>query len=80
MLRNDILQQDYRVLYLAWLKATAMEDSDDASCEPPVPPGLGKLSGSLRNFVIAATPETQHANQRAMWQGMCQPVRLGPDP
>lgn len=50
MLRNDILQQDYRVLYLAWLKATAVEDSDDASCEPPVPPGLGKLSGPLRNF------------------------------
>ncbi len=50
MLRNDILQQDYRVRYLAWLKATEMEDTDDASYEPPVPPGLGKLSGSLSDF------------------------------
>jgi hypothetical protein len=50
-LREDILQQDYRVLYLAWLKAVPYEGFADYVYEPPVPPGLGQLSPSLRDFV-----------------------------
>ena len=52
-LREDILNQDYRVLYLAWLKAIELEGefAGDAEPEPPVPPGLHKLSPALRAFV-----------------------------
>jgi hypothetical protein len=50
-LRDDILGGDYRVLYLAWLKTLEMEDLLDSVTEPPVPPGLNKLSPALRTFV-----------------------------
>jgi len=64
-LRSDLLEGDYRLLYLAWLKAMTFygepldgevsEDDDMAIAtfnrEPPVPPGLKKLSPSLQNFV-----------------------------
>ena len=64
-LRTDLLEGDYRLLYLAWLKAMTIygvldddEDYDDDDSdnpaydhEPPVPPGLKKLSPSLQNFV-----------------------------
>ena len=51
-LRQAILQEDYRVLYLAWLQAAAVSDylEDDAQ-EPPVPPNLQKLNGPLQSFV-----------------------------
>ena len=64
-LRADLLEGDFRLLYLAWLKAMTMYDDpyadeeyeDDESDiaaydrEPPVPLGLKKLSPSLQNFV-----------------------------
>lgn len=50
-LRNDILQQDYRMLYLAWLKAITLQDIDEQTYEPPVSPGLNKLSSSLNAFI-----------------------------
>jgi hypothetical protein len=61
-LRADLLEGDYRLLYLAWLKAMTFygesyedEDNDpDIAAydrEPPVPPGLKKLSPPLQNFV-----------------------------
>lgn len=63
-MRADILDGDYRLLYLAWLKAMTVygvpdddeyeEDDHDHSAydrEPPVPPGLKKLSPALQNFV-----------------------------
>ena len=53
-LRNDILQGDYRALYLAWLKAleiTSGYEFDESELEPPVPPGLKKLSPELKAFV-----------------------------
>jgi hypothetical protein len=64
-LRADLLEGDFRLLYLAWLKAMTMYgdpyedeeyDKDDPDLadykrEPPVPPGLKKLSPSLQNFV-----------------------------
>ena len=65
-LRSDLLEGDYRLLYLAWLKAL-MEDSpgyydedldeedetgrSTGELEPPVPPGLKNLSPALQNFV-----------------------------
>ena len=61
-LRADLLEGDYRLLYLAWLKAITFygipdedeEDNPDSPAfdrEPPVPPGLKKLSPSLQSFV-----------------------------
>jgi hypothetical protein len=51
-LRDAILQGDYRVLYLAWLKGLALVyDVDEDALEPPVPPGLGQLTPALRSFV-----------------------------
>ncbi len=57
-LREDLLQGDYRLLYLAWLKAMTYEaagfedeESDEYDLEPPVPPGLQALSYALQNFL-----------------------------
>jgi hypothetical protein len=55
-LRQEILQGDYRLLYLAWLKAITcpdIDELDEGELEPPVPPGLGKLSSSLQAFIDA---------------------------
>ncbi len=49
-LRADLLAGDYRVLYLAWLQAAALE-GDDEEMEPPVPHGLGELNDQLSTFV-----------------------------
>ncbi len=49
-LRDDILNGDYRALYLAWLLAAAANDMDE-DLEPPVPPGLQELSAPLTEFV-----------------------------
>jgi hypothetical protein len=48
-LRQQIIDGDYRALYLSWLAAAGMSDmvlEDDR--EPPVPAGLQALDGSLR--------------------------------
>jgi hypothetical protein len=58
-LRDDLIEGDYRLLYLAWLKAMTISAGwvDDhgyempySEHEPPVPPGLKKLSPSLQHF------------------------------
>ena len=60
-LRDDLLEGDFRLLYLAWLKAislrrTLMDDEDDpgglvSGLEPPVPAGLKTLTPALNLFV-----------------------------
>ncbi|GMQ78333.1 MAG: hypothetical protein BMS9Abin02_0836 [Anaerolineae bacterium] len=59
-LRDDLIEGDYRLLYLAWLKAMTISEGlvDEyeseifySEYEPPVPPGLKKLSPSLKHFV-----------------------------
>lgn len=61
-LRAELLEGDFRLPYLAWLKAVTMagdpfeNERDDPDMavydrEPPIPPGLKKLSPSLLNFV-----------------------------
>ena len=54
-LREELIQGDFRVLYLAWLKAAAiaveMEDIAEDTLEPPVPAGLGPLSPALKTLV-----------------------------
>jgi hypothetical protein len=52
-LRDDLLQGDYRVLYLGWLKAAELcYDFDPDTCiEPPIPANLHQLSKPLKAFV-----------------------------
>jgi hypothetical protein len=52
-LRDEILQQDYRALYLAWLAGIDSPDVTEDTEEPPVPPGLKELAPALRRFVEA---------------------------
>lgn len=49
-LREQLLQGDLRMLYLAWLKAISMNDSEEDELEPPVPAGLKTLNASLQAF------------------------------
>jgi hypothetical protein len=46
-LRQDLMAGDYRCLYLAWLSGVGAGVVDDDETEPPVPRGLGRLTGSL---------------------------------
>jgi hypothetical protein len=49
-LRGNIVRDDYRMLYLAWLKVLMVEDLLDSVREPPVPPGLKALTPALHLF------------------------------
>ncbi len=52
-LRQEILQGDLRLLYLAWLAAGFAEDSAEEPgdlIEPPVPANLHKLSSAQKSF------------------------------
>jgi hypothetical protein len=44
--RADVMSGDYRPLYILWLVAVQAEELDGDELEPPVPPGLGALTGS----------------------------------
>src|SRR5439155_16198450 len=48
--RAELLAGDLRGLYLAWLNGIELDDLDEDKVEPPVPPGLGKLSPALKKF------------------------------
>ncbi len=52
--RAELMRGDFRALYLGWLSSLRSygldEDEDDDSLEPPVPPGLAKLSAPLREL------------------------------
>ena len=50
-LRADILNSDYRSLYLAWLFCAQMEEIEDDESEPPVPPNLTNLNAPLKSWV-----------------------------
>jgi hypothetical protein len=52
-IREQIMQGDYRSLYLNWLKAVSTEDpeEDNPETEPPIPAGLGKLNSSHQAFI-----------------------------
>jgi len=50
-LRADIINGDYRALYLAWLFCAQMHELEDDELEPPVPPNLADLNAPLQSFV-----------------------------
>lgn len=76
-LREQVMQGDYRALYLTWLKSVMREDAEDADDieEPPVPPGLHQLDAGLRalieffgidpHLVAAAADSPQQAGSTA---------------
>lgn len=49
-IRAQLAQGDLRSLYIGWLRAAEAELEDDKT-EPPVPPGLGQLDGSLTRLI-----------------------------
>jgi hypothetical protein len=49
-LRTDLMAGDLRCLYLAWLSSVNYFELDDDASEPPLPPGLDKLTGALKSF------------------------------
>jgi hypothetical protein len=48
--RGDIAAGDHRALYLAWLLAVQHGELASHATEPPVPPGLRRLSARLKAF------------------------------
>ena len=77
-LRDALLNQDYRVLYLGWLRGVASGWLDEELEEPPVPDGLGKLNGTLQAFVgefgvdkhliaVAAEASEESAENQPSW-------------
>jgi len=48
--RAELARGDYRCLYLAWLLSVQQSELDEEEEEPPVPEGLGEISGSLVSF------------------------------
>lgn len=49
-LRADLIRGDLRALYLGWLLGIQAGKLEDDAIEPPVPPGLDELTGSLKSF------------------------------
>lgn len=49
-LRDDILDGDYRALYLAWAKFTQCAEPNVNRSPPPVPPNLQKMTTALTVF------------------------------
>jgi hypothetical protein len=58
-LRDDLMQGDYRLLYLAWLEAISRSDMPDDTIEPPLPAGLNQLSRPLKTFTKRFGPDKQ---------------------
>ncbi len=52
-LRNDLLNNDYSALYIAWLGSFNLDNTeiDDNLTEPPVPSGLKKVSSTLKELI-----------------------------
>jgi hypothetical protein len=48
--RDDLMRGDLRALYLAWLAGMQRGEFEEDELEPPVPPGLRSLSGSLASL------------------------------
>jgi hypothetical protein len=75
-LREELAGGDLRALYLGWLLAAQDGELEDDEPEPPVPPGLGTLSGALKafaDFLRLDADLVQAAAERS------PPMAAGPD-
>ena len=50
-IRDQLMRDDHRALYLGWLLSIQFSDDAAEALEPPVPPGLGRLGAALENLV-----------------------------
>jgi len=50
-LRDELLRGDMRPLYLGWLAGVSGGEVDDETAEPPLPPGLSRLTAAQRSLV-----------------------------
>jgi hypothetical protein len=50
-IRTQLARGDLRSLYVGWLLCAQAGELEDDEIEPPVPPGLGDLDGSLERLV-----------------------------
>ncbi|MCB0035554.1 MAG: hypothetical protein KDE51_16090 [Anaerolineales bacterium] len=50
-LRQDIINGDYRSLYLAWLKVIELREVSSTAAEPYIPKGESFLTSPLRHFI-----------------------------
>ena len=64
-LRSDLLDGDWRCLYLAWLSGIETETHSDNATEPPVPAGLKDLSAPLGAFADFLQIDTELINVAA---------------
>ena len=67
-LRDELLQGDCRLLYLAWLRMAddlAGYELEEDPVEPPVPPNLCQLSPALRAFVELVNLDPDWVNAAA---------------
>jgi hypothetical protein len=77
-IREQIMQGDYRVLYLSWLKAVSTEDpeEDNSEKEPPIPAGLGKLNSSHQAFIEFFELDEYLVKAAAKASAQLQPVSI----
>jgi hypothetical protein len=74
-IRTQIARGDLRSLYIGWLGSAQAGDFDDEELEPPVPPGLGELDGSLERLVDFLRVDTDLV---AVAAAVSPPLRVQP--
>jgi len=79
-IREQIMQSDYRTLYLSWLKAVSIEDpeEDNTETEPPIPAGLGKLNSSHQAFIEFFELDAHLIKAAAIASPQLQPTSIAP--
>ncbi|MDA0268360.1 MAG: hypothetical protein O3A14_15735 [Cyanobacteria bacterium] len=68
-LRDELIQGDCRLLYLAWLRMAnelaGYRELEADPVEPPVPPNLGQLSPALKAFIEVVNLDSDLVNAAA---------------
>lgn len=79
-IREQIMQGDYRSLYLSWLKAVSTEnpDEDNPETEPPIPAGLRKLNSSHQAFIEFFELDEHLVKAAAKASSPLQPTSIAP--
>ena len=79
-IREQIMQGDYRALYLSWLKAASIEDpeEDNPETEPPIPAGLSKMNSSHQAFIEFFELDEHLVNAAAKASPPLQPASTAP--
>jgi hypothetical protein len=74
-IRTQIARGDLRSLYIGWLGSAQAGDFEDEELEPPVPPGLGELDGSLERLIDYLRVDTDLV---AIAAAVSPPLRVQP--